>query len=173
MKVTISKEDMTPLVEQAAAYARRILVEDQQREMMPVWHLISSDSDMPSAVVGTPWSGDSEKRQAVAAVKHMSREMNAEAVIFSCEVWFVKLDRGQRMRGDRPAESPDRIEAVMIVAVNRQGDWVMRHLLTIRDKPGGRIITLKDDPESPGTYESWMFDGMFNPEPAQPSPPSV
>jgi hypothetical protein len=61
----------------------------------------------------------------------------------------------------RPSESPDRIEVVMIIASNAEGESKAASLQIIRDKPGGRIISLVEDRQMPGHYESWMFDGMF------------
>lgn len=159
----VTKAELAKLVENAAESARKSLVERQESSMMPVWYIVSAYPEyVPNMVIGTPWSGDHEKHQAVAAVKQAAQAMEAEAVCFSSEVWMLKLEPGEKAL-DRPSQSPKRIEGVQIIAFNRRGEYKAKHLLTIRDKPGGRIIELRDDPEQPGHYESWMFDGMFYP----------
>lgn len=162
-----TKAELKDLVEQSVAYVHKVLIEERQKELMPIFHLVAPPGGQ-SAVVGTPWNSKFEKQLAVAQVKAMARSIDAQAVVFTTECWLVKRDtptdwHRQRIHNVIPSQEPDRMEAVMIAAKNKARDTEVVTLQIIRDKPGGRIISLIREVEFPGIYESWMFDGMFNP----------
>jgi len=174
------KKSLEELVDLAEAHVRDYLLTKGEKELTPMWHLISR-KEKSDAVVATPWGGDFEKQLAVAKVKEIAREIDAEAVCFTTECWMLDSTRIKHPGGPlpntswhrdramrnmpRPSQSPDRIEAVIIVAhdgVNTKA----RSLQMIRDRPGGRLISLID--YAPGfgdsVYESWMLKGMIHPE---------
>lgn len=51
-----TKAELKDLVEQGAVYVNKVLIEDRQKELMPIFHLIAPEGK-ESAVVGTPWNG--------------------------------------------------------------------------------------------------------------------
>jgi hypothetical protein len=156
-------------------HANKILIEERHKELKPMFHLVSADGKK-DALIMTSWADDFEKKLAVAKIKQMSHEMGAVACMFMTEAWMLSVksppgtpntpwhrDR-ELARIGRPSQSPDRIEVVIIVA----GDGSEQRfaaLQMIRDKPGGRLISLVKDHNASnlGTYESWMLDGMIKP----------
>lgn len=172
----MTKDELRNLVEASKAFAERSLVRDRAKELAPMFHLIAPEgSDKTDAVVVTPWDGDIQKQLAVLEVKKISHEMNAQACVFMTEAWVVKKDAvpntpwhirraKAELRNLIPSQSPDRIECVVIFAIDAGGDHASTMLQIVRDKPGGRIVALVED-QQPGDmrYESWMFNGMFRP----------
>lgn len=60
-----------------------------------------------------------------------------------------------------PSQHPDRVECVFMVATDGK-TAVSRGLQIIRDKPGGRIISLVEHKLPEGvSLESWMLKGMI------------
>lgn len=167
----MTKDELKELIEGAVAYANKVLIEDGKPDLMPIFHLISPGR-LRDMVIGTPWSGDEEKEMAVAKVKEMAHSIDAQAVMFSMECW-LKVEpapltpwhaRHQSENWVRPSESPDRREAVLIFGMNKARETVTASLQILRDKPGGRIISLVREPTlDDSKYDSWMFDGMFRP----------
>jgi hypothetical protein len=167
--MTITLEE---LIAAGELQADRILIKERQKALLPMFHLVAPEGGQ-DAVVATPWSNDFEKKLSVAQVKFISHQMGAVAVMFLTECWMVtaKLDvpntpwhrQRQLDRMGRPSQSPDRIEAVIIIATDGSRTKATT-LQMIRDKPGGKLISLvKDEVLSRDTdnYESWMFDGML------------
>ena len=171
--MTSRPRTLEELIELAENSTRRYLLDEGRKEMAPQWHLISPDGKRDTIVI-TPWDGDIQKQLAVAQVRDLSHRMGAVAVCFSTECWMLDTsranipntewhrDRYLRAQG-RPSRSPDRIEAVIFVA-HDHSRTICKTLQMVRDKPGGRLISLIDYavPQE-GSYESWMLDGMILP----------
>jgi len=159
-KTAFTLTDLLDLAEKSAVDG---LVDRQMKSIMPTFHLISPDRKHDT-LVATPWDGDMEKRLAVTKVRQMAREMKATAVCFSSEVWMLVLPPGVDYAPDRPSQSPNRIEGVIIVATDGK-ETKARSLLTIRDKPGGKVLRLDRDPKVPdddgSQYDSWMLEDII------------
>jgi len=174
-KSPITLEELIALGEK---HVNRILLEQREKEMRPLWHLVTPEG--PDLIIMTPWNDDFEKKLAVAQIKHMAHEKEAIAVCFVTECWMVASDKlpsgtpntpwhlDQAMKkamagADRPSQSPNRIEAVMILA-HDHSRTIAKGLQTIRDKPGGRIISFVEHlPIGESKFESWMLEGMLPP----------
>jgi len=172
MKQTRSGCTLEELIKLGEGHVHRILLENREKDMAPLWHIITPDGE-PDLIIMTPWNGDFEKKLAVARVKQIAHEHNATAVCFVTECWMLeaKIPPGtpntsrhkDRMleRMGRPSESPNRIEAVMILAHDKERT-IAKGLQTIRDKPGGRIISFVEHmPVGESKFESWMLEGML------------
>ena len=170
-KQPISLEELIVLGEE---HVNRILLERCEKEMYPLWHLVTPD-DEPDLVIMTPWDGDFEKKLAVARIRSIAHKHEATAVCFVTECWMLdaKVPPGApntRWHKDRiierlgrPSQSPNRIEAVMILA-HDNSRTIAKGLQTIRDKPGGRIISFIEYlPIGESKFESWMLAGLLPP----------
>jgi len=142
-------------------HVNRILLEDREKGMAPLWHLVTPEGEQ-DFVIMTPWNGDFEKKLSVAKVRELAHEHNAIAVGFVTECWMLDIKRADVHKPHpRPSESPNRIEAVMILAHDKERT-IAKGLQTIRDKPGGRIISLIEHmPIGESKFESWMLEGML------------
>jgi len=162
------------LIDLGEGHARRILLEKREEEMAPLWHLVTPEGEQ-DFIIMTPWSRDFEKKMAVAKIKEMAHEHRAIAIGFVIECWMLVQNvpegtpntpwhREQALRNIpfvRPSQSPDRIEAVMILAHDKERT-IAKGFQTIRDKPGGRIVSLVEHmPIGESTFESWMLEGML------------
>ena len=176
MKPPITLEELIDLGEK---HVNRILLERREKEMYPLWHLVTPGDDK-DLIIMTPWDGDFEKKLSVAKIKQIAHENKATAVCFITECWMVdsgKIPPGipntpwhqdqlmkKAMAGAaRPSQSPNRIEAVMILAHDKERT-IAKGLQTIRDRPGGRIISFIEHlPIGESKFESWMLEGMLPP----------
>jgi len=153
-------------------HVNRILLEDREKGMAPLWHLVTPEGEQ-DFIIMTPWNGDFEKKLSVAKLRELAHKHNVIAVGFVTECWMLEAKTPPGMpntswhkdrmleRMGRPSESPDRIEAVMILAHDKKRT-LGKSLQTIWDKPGGRIISLIEHlPIGESTFESWMLEGML------------
>jgi len=156
-KSPITLEELIALGEK---HVNRILLEQREKEMRPLWHLVTPEG--PDLIIMTPWDGDFAKKLAVAKIKEIAHEHKAIAVGFVTECWMLDIPaKDAHKPHERPSESPNQIEAVMILAHDKKRT-IAKSLQTIRDKPGGRIISLIEHlPIGESKFESWMLEGML------------
>jgi len=149
------------LIKLSEGHAHRILLEDREKDMVPLWHIVTPDGK-PDLIIMTPWDGDFAKKLAVAKIKEIAHEHKAIAVGFVTECWMLDIPAKDAHKPyERPSQSPNRIEAVMILAYDKKRT-IGKGLQTIRDKPGGRIISLIEHlPIGESKFESWMLEGML------------
>src|SRR3954469_24639656 len=78
------------MIGNAGSHARRLLIEEGQKELLPFYHIVRRD-DQPDIIVACAWRDDREKHQAVAQVKAIAHSVAARAVMFVGEVWMVVM----------------------------------------------------------------------------------
>jgi len=165
-------KSLEELIELAEQHVRDIFFVEKLEGFAPLWYLVSKHKGQ-DCVVLTPWDGDLEKEHCVNKVKELAHSIEAEALCFSTECWMLDIKEGSRQErlNERPSESPNRIEAVLIIAHGFDGAdakrlrkrTIAKSLRMIRDKPGGRLIALENygDMGDGTTYDSWMLRGMI------------
>jgi hypothetical protein len=132
--------DLKVLIESAGKYANDALIVNKDPELLHLFFLMQADGK--GVVIGAPWRSTEEKLATVEEVRRISHEMKAVSVMFVSEVWMVErpnLDENM----DPPSQQPDRIEAVLAIAMDNKGNIEQERWNIIRDKPGGTIIELK------------------------------
>jgi hypothetical protein len=153
-------EEMVGLAED---HARRILVGTKE-ELLPQWLIVGADDKIE--IWATPWSSASEKRLVVEAMRSTLRQGHAKAYSLLVEAWYSVLPASEaptEYTGPPPSERPDRQEAVVVTAANREGEVVYRQWEIVRSsKGGGKCIDLRrlDGPEDRMT--SALFDNLLD-----------
>lgn len=153
--------ELDTLLQLGEEFARKILLEERHKFLVPTYHLIGADGS--SLVIGCPWDNDTQKQLAFAAVKQKAREMKCRTFCFVSEGWSVVRLPGTD--GPRPAEDPDRIEIVNISGSDgKTSKAILLHM--VRDlSPGmnNRVIAL--EPMSHiGDAAGPMIDGIIQPQ---------
>lgn len=156
--------DLKRLVRLAGEHAHRVLLEEGKGlgQLMPTFYLIVPPPGR-DVNVGAPWASTEEKIAALAEVKRLSHEIGAIGASFVSEVWLRSVPKPwHAARTDLttpPSESPDRIEAVFAIATDgvrtEVGWWQI-----VRDRPGGRIISLVEEKEVKGEFSGRILDGL-------------
>ncbi len=161
---------MTPTLEQlldiGEGFARNTLLERGKPSLHPFYDLVTADNQ--HALVPCFWINDEEKDGMIAAVQQVSREVGAVAALFVSEAWLVKRStlpsEWHRKRTianiGKPSEQPDRIEVVQLVAMDGK-HAIPRVLQIVRDKPGGKIISLILDNDAGGQFAGRMVEGII------------
>ncbi len=152
--------DLDGLLERGEKHARRMLLERREESLRPFYFLVGDDGK--HTLIPIMWSNDVQKQLAVAAIKDAARKAGAVAALLVHETW--RLDTRYTKRpwaGERPAESPDRMEAVQIVAMAK-GQTRERSLHIVRDRPGGRIVSLVPlAPVPEGVLGGLLIEGII------------
>lgn len=109
----------------------------------PMWFLEAKDGGL--YVYGTPWADDQEKNIAVQYIRQEIKDKKAVRICHIAEVWQLtgRLDEGipeSIKLGGKIASHPDRREAVMILAQDKDGNHLMitRYIL----RPEGKKAVL-------------------------------
>lgn len=97
----------------------------------PMW---VADTDEGKVVIGTQFDGD-ESKDAIAAYIKTAIAPRAHRLVFMCEAW-MRVIPGKDYDGIRPSESPDRIEAIYLVAEDVGGRQIMITRKIIRPEGG-------------------------------------
>jgi hypothetical protein len=140
--------DIQNLLDQGERHARSILLERREKSLAPLFHLVSPDGKH-DAVVQVSWNNEITKQLRLIEVRRIAEEINAVASLMISEAWMVKAPKAPTAwhaqqaleRMGPPSQSPERVEVVSLAADNGT-EKVIRLLQMIRDKPGGRVISL-------------------------------
>ena len=94
---------------------------DGNSVMVPLWIIDNGHL----SIIATPWADDHEKKAALTFVKAKMRELKAHRYVQIAEVWTLvtpeKMPESIRL-GGRIANHPDRREAVIAIAEDKQGN---------------------------------------------------
>lgn len=162
-------DNLTYLVRLGERHARRVLLKDHEKALMPFYHLLTREGDV---VIPCRWENVAEKETMAAVVRATARRTGATAALFVTEAWIVKRQiekplsewhrrqAEEQMRATVPSESPDRIEAVSIFATDGKNQRAA-FLQILRDKPGGKIVALVKEQRSGGEMSGRMLDGII------------
>src|SRR5215467_2394060 len=136
------------LLELGEKYARKVLLKDRERQLDNMYHLVASDGSI-TLVPGT-WENDIQKQIILAVVRDIAKKIKCRAVLFTGEGWTVSREvpatewHKKREAGKwypPPSQDPERKEVVNIIAADTLGAKALI-LQMVRDKPGGRLISL-------------------------------
>jgi hypothetical protein len=158
------------LVESGVKHAKHILLKKREPQMQAFYTLISNTGEI--IMLPCTFTNDFEKDVTVATVKLTAEISNAVMALYVAEAWMLRLSKpltpwhaDRTMENlPRPSQSPDRIEVVHCVATD--GTTVKACALQmVRDKPGGKLISLVPMPELDGgngkNYMGRMIDGII------------
>ena len=156
--------NMIQLLDYGEGFIRKLLLDEQRPELMPMYHLISPDEGV---VLGCPWSCEEEKLAMVEMVKQKSREIGATVALFMAEAWVSRSPAGlSRKEADRwvansapPSQQPDRQEVVQLIVTD--GDQLKTRVLQIKRGEGGSIVALVMEPDGPELMTGRLIDGII------------
>jgi len=153
--------DLKELIKGGEKLAKKQLLVHQVSELIPMFHLVSPDGDN-DVIVGCPWRNSDEKQIIVSQVKDKSHEMGAIAVMFIAEAWMASIPEGTNLAYvDPPSQQPNRIEVVMLAALDNKGNKEVSQLKIIRDRPGGEITALEKLKSDVGEYQLNLLEGLL------------
>ncbi len=111
---------------------------DIGREMgMPT--IVAQNAKGEVFVFKTPWTNDAEKICALAMVTLEMLKNDCVRYVFVHEVWGATYNDGESVETKgMPRQQPDRIEALMAVAVDRYADDRLAYCAEIENLPRGR-----------------------------------
>jgi len=168
----LAKVTLDHLLDLGEKHARDMLLKRREPQMQTFFHLVAPEGG-EDAIIPCNWRSDYEKDVTVACVKATAAIMKAVMALYVAEAWMLELPppltswhaQHQMDNGPRPSESPDRIEVVQIMAMD--GTTTKgRTLQMIRNRPGGKLISLvlipERDTENTG-YQGRMIDGIIPP----------
>lgn len=95
-------------------------------ETMPMF--IGFDADGRSYAIAAPHRNDAEKLEALTFVKLVFLGKRIVSYLAIHEAWFVEYMLGDKRVG-APADQPDRQEALMVIAVDREGAVMKRSII--------------------------------------------
>lgn len=153
------------LVRLAHKYAERILIKERQSELIATYilfHPNKNSGELELSIVPCLWENDFQKQLMLLEVRKLSREIGAVALSFVSECWVAWRSKDRPRLDLPPSEDPQRREVVMACATDGKttaaGQWQI-----VRDKPGGRIVSLVGDDLLPAEhrFEGRMIDGIL------------
>jgi hypothetical protein len=154
------------LLDNGERHAHRILIDEREQSLAPFYHFISADQ---SVIMPCRWQNDIQKQLTIHAAKKVAREVNATMAMFIGEAWMTSVpapltawhEKRMLQNMPSPSQSPDRVEVVQLTATDGKTSRA-RMLQIIRDKPGGRIISLVRDKGIEGTnIAGQLIDGLI------------
>jgi hypothetical protein len=156
---------LTQLLDIAGDHARRILVEEQQDELLPTFDL--RDAEGHGYLVMTQFVGKTRDevidcKDAIAdQVRELIAKHKAVKYVFLSEAWMILRKVYREGISTPPADSADRIEVVIATATDGV-DYQLRRWLIKRD--GGKCVDLALDPALEGERQrpSGRFDNLLN-----------
>jgi hypothetical protein len=160
------------LVESGINHAKHILLEQREKQLQALYTLITDQNEL--ILLPCTFSNDFEKDVTVATVKATAALSNAVMALYVNEGWMLKLPKAltpwhadrQMENLPRPSQSPDRIEVVHALATNGT-TTLSRTLQMVRNKPGGKLMSLVPMPELSSdegtTYIGRMISGIIPP----------
>lgn len=109
---------------------------EAEQTISPMWIFDGKDG---LGIIATPWGNDEEKRHAVAMVKGQMKEQAAHRYVYIGESWMLiaqkESDIPESIRlGGKIASHPDRREAIIAVAEDKQGNCAQMIRYILRPK---------------------------------------
>lgn len=148
---------LAELVEFGANHARRVLLDDHQDSLTPIYHLVCPSGDV---VVACPWDGEMEKKMTIQAVKHLARQHHATHALFVAEAWTIKRDPDSWRDHEVPSEASDRQEVVCVVATD--GLRSDAGMLYIERDARGNIAALNPQQGELDGFGGRILDGIID-----------
>jgi hypothetical protein len=156
MTTTPSLDEMLQL---AGEHAQRMLVGGEVESLIPTYQLWNRDELL--SIVACPWSDEAEKEFAFDKVRMLARQMRATRLVFLSEAWMATAKPTDDLdRMDPPSQRPDRQEVVFAVATDGKRKKA-RSWAIVRDKPGGKITALTEQPMEAGSFGGRAIDGIL------------
>jgi len=107
----------------------------EQQSMTPMWVVEGQDG---LTVIETPWTDDKEKAEMVQFVKKRMKEVKATRYVHIAEVWMAEVRKMPESikLGGKVSSHPDRREAIMAIAEDKNGNVVHRRRFILRPENG-------------------------------------
>ena len=146
----------------ALDHAEFMLIDGGEPQLTPTWWIQFDNA--PGEMIITPWDSEAEKLAVVEMIRNKLKSPHARNYAFISEVWVAKenIRRPTRLT---PGQRPDRREAVMIHAFNRQGKGGARVYAIERDAKGV-ITALPEDKGYNDRFQGRMYN-LFQDEKTQ------
>lgn len=156
--------DLAQLVRLAGEYAETVLIGERRKELIATYLLFSppaggGDTLGVVDVIPCAWHNEIEKQAMLLMVKKVARESGAVALSFVSEAWLAARPIDKPQLDLPPSEDPQRREIVIAVATDGKTK-ASRQWQIVRDKPGGRILSLVDSGDMPD-FEGRVLDGIL------------
>ena len=153
----MSAMNLKELIQFASAQAETIF--RRTGEVLPMWHCIKSNGEQ--LIVPSPCD---DKDVAVGLIKALMELEDVETYVFMSEAWVLHAGPGADIDGINRrglSEHPDRREAIMFAAENRDGDEQTACRFILRPEHGkAKLSPLKMDDMKNRTSEGRMV-GML------------
>jgi hypothetical protein len=137
--MTQQRESLTEFVKRMAGPLDSMFESDQF--VSPMWFV---DDGNQLTIIATPWASNEEKVQAVRFVKAKMKEVGAVRYAHMAEVWMLtaqeKLPDSIKMGGSI-ASHPERREAVVMMAENKDGETVKMTRFILRPETGKATLS--------------------------------
>lgn len=147
---------LNTLLDRAEKHIRRVLIEDKERELMPMV-VMAKEGELGVAEI--PWRNDDEKIAMVEALGAAMREKGIEAYVFMSEAWIALMPCGwspdQRVPV-MPKERPDRKEVVFALACDK--DRAVQRSWRIVRGEAGTIVKLEREKDEVSSLGGRMAD---------------
>lgn len=161
-----AKMDVRSAMQTLAGIGRSVIEKPGGAEFIATWILdLPQMSEVPFAVVPTPWADDEQKRMMVRLLGSLMAAHGSTFFAMASEVWNVRASEDPEIAKLAPSERSDRIEQLMIqggTADGRRWRWFMD---IVRQADGSARVVENGEPvELDATHErmhSWMFDDLF------------
>jgi hypothetical protein len=151
--------NLDDLVRRSGEFARDILIDEGRKQLSATFLLFGADDRLH--VVPCFWENEIQKQLMIAKIREIARTVGAVALSFMSEAWLSTQPNKAGFDRTPPSEDPNRREIVFAVAANKE-HRIVRHWQIIRNRPGGRIISLVEDPIPSGmTFAGRMIDGIL------------
>lgn len=124
----------------------------QDGAVAPVAILATLSEPHTATVVALDFSSDEAKALSVEAVKQLARKTRS-AVVFVSETWYTEIHASGTAGRVRPAESPDRKEAIFVSGFSPSG--AVAAIIRVERGPDGTPIPGEPELFS-GRVETWM-----------------
>jgi hypothetical protein len=148
----MSTMNLKELIQFASAQAETIF--RRNGELLPMWHAIKADGEQ--LIVPSPPCDD--KDVSVGLIKALFELENVETYVFMSEAWMLRTTTDGVPRGNDSLEHhPDRREAIMFAAENRDGEEQTACRFILRPENGkAKLSPLKMDDMKNRTSEGRM-----------------
>ncbi len=130
------------LIESGARQAETVLIGQKDASLIPTF--VVQFKDRPSAIIGTPWSGDREKYAVTQAMRGLLKQHRDSVVsyLFWSEAWTATEDI-KHPTGLTPSQREDKREVVILSAFDHDGGKMVT--LEIERGHDGVVTGLKRD----------------------------
>ena len=138
----MSAMNLKELIQFASAQAETIF--RRTGEVLPMWHAIKADGEQ--MIIPSPCE---DKDMAVSLIKALFELESVETFVFMSEAWILHAGPGADIDGINRrglSEHPDRREAIMFAAENRDGEEQTACRFILRPEHGkAKLSPLKMD----------------------------